>query len=199
MAGRETWILRLVFVAARRRIFGRRQIAPKAAISAASATTATGTSPALAITSAAAIETTTTTTTTTTTVAISATATAAMFKARAVMLLRARLRSRNNGRWDVIGRRLRFERICRITRDAFAFHRSHSRFAAAVLRRCAAEGRRMRGLRRLIVRRDVVEPFNFFQEVADVQEGVAIQADFDERRLHTGKHARDLALVDAPD
>src|SRR5580704_10550011 len=180
MAGRETWILRLVFVAARRRIFGRRQIAPKAAISAASATTATGTSPALAITSAAATE----TTTTTTTVAISATATAAMFKARAVMLLRARLRSRNNGRWDVIGRRLRFERICRITRDAFAFHRSHSRFAAAVLRRCAAEGRRMRGLRRLIVRRDVVEPFNFFQEVADVQEGVAIQADFDERRLH---------------
>src|ERR1700678_2171849 len=192
MAGRETWILRLVFVAARRRIFGRRQIAPKAAISAASATTATGTSPALAITSASAIE---TTTTTTTTVAISATATAAMFKARAVMLLRARLRSRNNGRWDVIGRRLRFERICRITRDAFAFHRSHSRFAAAVLRRCAAEGRRMRGLRRLIVRRDVVEPFNFFQEVADVQEGVAIQADFDEGRLHAGKHARDLALV----
>jgi hypothetical protein len=44
---------------------------------------------------------------------------------------------------------------------------------------------------------DVVEFFEIFEEVADVEEGVAIESDFDEGRLHAGQHARDTAFVDA--
>jgi hypothetical protein len=48
-------------------------------------------------------------------------------------------------------------------------------------------------------RDDVIELLDFFEEVADVQEGVAIEADFDEGRLHAGQHACDFAFVDASD
>jgi hypothetical protein len=44
---------------------------------------------------------------------------------------------------------------------------------------------------------DVVELFEIFEEVADVEESVAIESDFDEGRLHAGQHACDTALVDA--
>src|ERR1700733_2566341 len=46
-------------------------------------------------------------------------------------------------------------------------------------------------------RDDVIQLLNFFHEVADVQEGVAIEAYFDEGRLHAWQHARYFALVDA--
>ena len=46
---------------------------------------------------------------------------------------------------------------------------------------------------------NVIEFLDVFQEIADVQEGVAIEADFDEGRLHAGKHACDTAFVDAAD
>ena len=46
---------------------------------------------------------------------------------------------------------------------------------------------------------DVVVVFEIFEEVADVKEGVAIEADVHEGRLHAGKHARDAAFVDASD
>ena len=44
---------------------------------------------------------------------------------------------------------------------------------------------------------DVVELFEVFEEVADVEESVAIEPDFDESRLHARQHACDTALVDA--
>jgi phytoene/squalene synthetase len=46
-------------------------------------------------------------------------------------------------------------------------------------------------------RDDVIQLFNFFHEVADVQEGVAIEANFHEGRLHAWQHARNFAFVDA--
>ena len=46
---------------------------------------------------------------------------------------------------------------------------------------------------------DVVELFAFFQKIADVQEGVAIEADFHEGRLHAWQHACYTAFVNATD
>ena len=46
---------------------------------------------------------------------------------------------------------------------------------------------------------DLVEFFNFFEEVADIKEGVAIESYIDEGRLHAWQHSRDSALIDAPD
>jgi hypothetical protein len=46
---------------------------------------------------------------------------------------------------------------------------------------------------------DVVEFLDFFEEIADVEESVAIEADFDKGRLHAGQHACDFAFVDASD
>jgi hypothetical protein len=43
---------------------------------------------------------------------------------------------------------------------------------------------------------DVVEFFEVFEEVADVEESVAIESDFDEGRLHAGQHACDTTPVD---
>ncbi len=42
----------------------------------------------------------------------------------------------------------------------------------------------------------VVIVFEIFENVADVQEGVAIQPDIHERGLHSREHACDPALVD---
>ena len=36
----------------------------------------------------------------------------------------------------------------------------------------------------------------FFHKISDIEEGVAVEADIDERRLHAGKHARHFAVVD---
>jgi hypothetical protein len=45
----------------------------------------------------------------------------------------------------------------------------------------------------------VIVILKIFENVADVQEGIAIQADINERRLHAGKNAGDSAFVDAAD
>jgi hypothetical protein len=55
------------------------------------------------------------------------------------------------------------------------------------------------GLGGLVFGDDVIELFDFFQEVSDVQEGVAIEANLYEGRLHAGKHASYFSLVDAAD
>ena len=144
----------------------------------------------LAIAAAAAIE---------TTVAVAAAITA--IEARAIVLLRTGLRPRYKRGRRVIRGRLGFTSIRRSAAgDALAFHGGDGMIDAAIVcRRCGARCRRnVRRLAGLIVR-GVIEPFNFFQEVADVQEGVAIESDFDEGRLHAGKHARHLAFVDAAD
>jgi len=41
--------------------------------------------------------------------------------------------------------------------------------------------------------------FEVFEHIADVEKGVAIQADVDESRLHAGENASNLAFVDAAD
>jgi hypothetical protein len=46
---------------------------------------------------------------------------------------------------------------------------------------------------------NVVVIFEIFQEIADVQKSIAIQADVYEGRLHAGKHARDTAFIDTAD
>jgi len=46
---------------------------------------------------------------------------------------------------------------------------------------------------------DLVEFLGFFQEVCYVQEGVAIEADFHESRLHAWQHAGYTAFVNASD
>ena len=47
--------------------------------------------------------------------------------------------------------------------------------------------------------RDVVVILEMFQEIADVQEGVAIEADIHEGRLHSRKNACDPTLVETSD
>ena len=97
---------------------------------------------------------------------------------------RRRARRRRGG---LRGRRLGFGRVA-------GFQRRRS-------------GRRGDGLRgalfrlvSFILRRgDMVEFFDVFEKIADVQEGVAIEADIDEGRLHAREHARDPAFVDAAD
>src|SRR5277367_1447273 len=43
----------------------------------------------------------------------------------------------------------------------------------------------------------VIVVFEIFEDVADVKEGIAIEADIHERRLHAGEDAGDFAFVDA--
>jgi hypothetical protein len=45
----------------------------------------------------------------------------------------------------------------------------------------------------------VIQLFNLLHEVADVQEGIAIEANFHKGGLHAGQHARNFAFVDASD
>ena len=45
----------------------------------------------------------------------------------------------------------------------------------------------------------VIVIFEIFENVADVQEGVAIETNFDESRLHSGEDAGDFTFVDAAD
>jgi len=52
---------------------------------------------------------------------------------------------------------------------------------------------------RLLVPVAVIVILEIFENVADVQEGIAVQADINESRLHTGKDASDSAFVDAAD
>jgi hypothetical protein len=49
------------------------------------------------------------------------------------------------------------------------------------------------------VRIAVVVVFKIFEDVADVQEGIAIEADVHESGLHTREDAGDSAFVDAAD
>jgi hypothetical protein len=49
------------------------------------------------------------------------------------------------------------------------------------------------------VRVAVIVVFEIFENIADVEEGIAIEADIDERRLHAGENAGDFAFVDATD
>ncbi len=44
---------------------------------------------------------------------------------------------------------------------------------------------------------DVVVLFQVFQEIADVQEGVAVESDIHKGRLHAGQHACNPSFVDA--
>jgi hypothetical protein len=41
--------------------------------------------------------------------------------------------------------------------------------------------------------------FEVFEDIADIQKGVAVQADVDESRLHARENASNLAFVDAAD
>jgi hypothetical protein len=63
----------------------------------------------------------------------------------------------------------------------------------------AGSGVRFRSGRTLVLGDHVIEFLYFFQEVGDVQEGVAIEADLYEGRLHAGKHAGNFSFVDAAD
>jgi hypothetical protein len=49
------------------------------------------------------------------------------------------------------------------------------------------------------VRIAVVVVFEIFEDVADVKEGIAVEADIDESGLHAGEDAGDSAFVDATD
>lgn len=65
-------------------------------------------------------------------------------------------------------------------------------------------GNRRGGLRRCMAVRvpvpmAVIVVLKIFENVANVQEGVAVEADIDERGLHTGEHPSNAALVDATD
>jgi hypothetical protein len=60
-------------------------------------------------------------------------------------------------------------------------------------------GQRRYGSLRLLVRMPVIVIFEIFENVADVQESVAVETDVHEGGLHTGEDAGDFSFVDAAD
>jgi len=61
-------------------------------------------------------------------------------------------------------------------------------------------GRRLDFLNFALDRRDhVIVVFEILEEIADVEEGVAIESDFDEGRLHPRQYSCDPAFVDTSD
>jgi hypothetical protein len=60
-------------------------------------------------------------------------------------------------------------------------------------------GRRGHGCWRLLVRMPVIVVLEVFENVADVQEGVAVETNVHEGRLHAGEDAGDFSFVDAAD
>src|SRR5690348_4101918 len=99
----------------------------------------------------------------------------------------------------VIGRR--FSAAFPSAAEAFAGQRRNLRFSSLRKRRFS----RLLGLpvrtrrRRAMIFRVLIHVFNFLEEIADVEEGVAIEANVDKGRLHAGKHACDSPFVDAAD
>ena len=66
--------------------------------------------------------------------------------------------------------------------------------------RRANRGRRQRrGGQGLLGRMAVIVVLEIFEDVADIEEGVAVKTDVHEGRLHTGKDAGDFSFVDAAD
>src|ERR1700690_1206562 len=62
---------------------------------------------------------------------------------------------------------------------------------------CGSE--RWRGHGRSIVRVAVIVVLEILEDVTDVQESVAVEANFNERGLHAGEDASDFTFVDAAD
>jgi len=52
---------------------------------------------------------------------------------------------------------------------------------------------------RLLVRMPVIVVLEVFENVADVQESVAVEADVHESGLHSGEDAGDFSFIDAAD
>src|SRR5579859_1502411 len=73
------------------------------------------------------------------------------------------------------------------------------RFAGQSFHQGGSGRNRRRCVRPLAMAVVMIVVFEIFEDVADVQERVAVQSDIDERRLHTGEHAGDPALIDAAD
>src|SRR6266436_3214202 len=66
--------------------------------------------------------------------------------------------------------------------------------------RSANRGRqRGRGGQGLLVRMAVIVVLEIFENVTDIEEGVAVKTDVHEGRLHSGKDASDFSFVDAAD
>jgi len=59
--------------------------------------------------------------------------------------------------------------------------------------------RRQRGHNSIPLRLTMIVILKVFEDVADIQKRIAIQADIHERRLHARQNARDFSLVDAAD
>ncbi len=63
----------------------------------------------------------------------------------------------------------------------------------------AGDGRANLSCRRVGVAVAMVVVVEVFEDVADIEESVAVEADVDESRLHAGKNAGDFTFVDAAD
>jgi hypothetical protein len=72
------------------------------------------------------------------------------------------------------------------------------RFAGQRFRAYGNSNRRGRSVR-LGMSMAVIVIFKIFENVADIQEGVAIQTDIHESRLHSRKDASDFTFVDTAD
>jgi hypothetical protein len=66
-------------------------------------------------------------------------------------------------------------------------------------RASASDGGARRVSRGMGVIVTMIVVFEVFEDIADVEKGVAIQADVDESRLHAWENASNLAFVDAAD
>jgi hypothetical protein len=112
-------------------------------------------------------------------------------------------------REEIVARRFVVERLmrdflamCLVRRNFLFVQRAGAceRLAWKHLNEVGGRRRIRRGSSGLVgVRIAVVVLFEIFEDVADVQEGIAIEADIDESRLHAGEDAGDFAFVDAAD
>ena len=83
--------------------------------------------------------------------------------------------------------------------SALAFAYGRERFTRQQINRLPGGDSRHCGGMRFAVTVAVIVVFEIFENIADIQEGVAIQADVHESGLHARKHPRDAALVDTAD
>jgi hypothetical protein len=89
-----------------------------------------------------------------------------------------------------------------VQRKDFLMHRGgvSQRLAGKQLDGARGSGRISRSSGRQVrMRMTVIVVFQIFENVADVEEGIAIEADIHECRLHAGENAGDFAFVNAAD
>jgi hypothetical protein len=94
---------------------------------------------------------------------------------------------------------LQMLQFVRSERNLFVHMGAVQRFAREQLDRRSRHSERLRADGRSVVCVTVIVVLEILEDVTDVQESIAVEPNFDERRLHAGEDAGDFAFVNAAD